>query len=75
MPKTIEKAIFHYPPEFTSLPDYTQRRGKTVEIIRELGRDEYDFEGELMYMIRDTDCGSWVGHAFESELERIDDNA
>ncbi len=68
------KAIFNYPPAFTSLAEYTEHRGQTVEIIRELSPyNEYDYEGEIMFEIRASD--GWRGHAFESELERIKDNA
>jgi hypothetical protein len=68
------KAIFNYPQEFTSLSDYTLHRGAKVEILRPMmDGAEYDYEGELLYEVRASD--GWIGHAFESELERIQDNA
>lgn len=69
-----ETFTFNYPFDFTTLPDYSAHRGQTVEITRPLILGvEYDEEVETMYEIKASD--GWIGHAFESELERINDNA
>ena len=70
LPATPFKAVFHYPVEFTSLPEYSQHRGMTVRVDRELTADEYDNEGECMYQVTADD--GWIGHAWESELQPID---
>ena len=58
---------FHYPSAFVSLPDHTAHRGQQVEVIRPLTRQEYDFQGEAMFLIRASD--GWEGHAYRSELQ------
>ncbi len=67
----MKRAIFNYPKQFTTLPDYTAHAGQVVTIVRPLRSDgpdfEYDYEGELMYLIRADD--GWEGHAFDSELD------
>lgn len=71
MIKIGSKYIFNYPKEFTSLPEYSLRRGATVLVVRELEDGlEYDREdGERMYEIEIIANGhAWQGHAFESEL-------
>jgi hypothetical protein len=68
----MEQAIFKYPTEFVTLPEYTAHAGQVVEIVRALTSAEADGpeQGEeQMYQIRAED--GWVGHAFDSELERI----
>lgn len=65
----MTEAIFNYPVEFKSLPEYTAHSGCKVKIIRELiDGVEYDRDpdGELMYRVRAED--GWEGDAFESEL-------
>jgi len=61
------KRKFHYPENFTTLPDYSEHRGQMVEVIRPLTRDEYTFEGEAMFLIRAAD--GWEGEAYRSELQ------
>lgn len=63
----MAKRTFHYPKEFTTLPDYSAHRGQKVEVVRPLTRDEYDFGGEAMFLVRADD--GWEGHAFRSELQ------
>lgn len=63
------KRVFNYPKEFTTLPDYSQHRGQTVEVIRPLVRGvEYDYITEGMYLVQAQD--GWQGHAFYSELNK-----
>lgn len=56
---------FNYPPQFTTLPDYTARAGSVVTVvaIQEPGHEQ----GETTYLVRAAD--GWEGTAFESELE------
>jgi hypothetical protein len=65
----MKQAKFNYPKEFLSLTKYTDHAGQIVIVIRELQKDEYDYQGEKMYLIRAKD--GWTGEAFESELEFI----
>lgn len=58
--------VFDYPELFTTLPDYTAHAGQEVRVIRALTRDEYTFEGDVMFLVRASD--GWEGHAFRSEL-------
>lgn len=66
-------ALFHYPSEFVTLPEYTAHAGQRVEILRALSAEDGDdveppnSDMETMYLIRAAD--GWQGHAFESELE------
>ena len=65
-------AVFNYPSEFRSLPEYTAHAGWQVVVLRELTEDEYDNadpDRERMFKIQAED--GWVGDAFESELEEI----
>jgi hypothetical protein len=62
-----KQAIFNYPPEFVTHPEYTARAGKEVTVVRELiDGDEYDKEEQTMYLVS---LDGWEGHACESELE------
>ena len=61
--------LFDYPTVFTSLPDYTAHAGQLVDVVRPLRRDEYDFEGEAMFLVRAAD--GWEGQAWRSELRRV----
>ena len=61
-----KKLTLNYPPEFVTLPEYTAHAGQQVTVVRELGADEYDYEGDLMVEVRADD--GWVGTAYESEL-------
>lgn len=65
-------AKFNYPPEFTTLPDYTAHSGQVVEVVRVLTPAEFDDEDSepTMYRIRAAD--GWEGDAWESELELIE---
>lgn len=68
--KPGEKAKFNYPKEFTTLPDYSKRRGQIVTVIRTLDASENDIETNgPMYLIETKD--GWLGHAFDDELKRI----
>lgn len=65
-------AKFNYPIEFTSYPKYTAHAGQIVEIVRPLTSEEADGpeqDCEQMYLIKAAD--GWEGHAWDSELERI----
>ena len=64
---TGKQAIFNYPKEFTTLPEYSKRRGKTVTIIRQLTDEECDPCQQPMYEIQAND--GWIGHAWCDELE------
>ena len=62
---------FDYPIEFTTLPEYSARRGAIVTVIRLLTDEEAQTpnveEGiTRMYAIRDS--AGWNGHAWEEEL-------
>lgn len=63
---------FDYPPEFTTLPEYTAHAGQIVTVLRALrhrGPDaEFEFEGDAMFRIRADD--GWEGDAWRSELLR-----
>lgn len=61
---------FDYPTEFNSLPEHSAHRGQSVTVVRELSENEYDFEGELMFLVRASD--GWEGHAWESELVSLE---
>ena len=63
----MSERTFYYPKEFVLLDDYTEHRGQKVQVIRPLTREEYDFEGEAMFLIRAAD--GWEGHAWRSELQ------
>lgn len=68
---------FNYPPEFTTLPDYTAHAGAVVTVLREdtesdvlwddLGQGEQIVD--RMYVVQAED--GWVGHAWHSELEPV----
>lgn len=60
---------FHYPREFTTLPEYTRHAQQEVQVTRRLGPDEAQADGEPMFEIIAPD--GWVGHAFESELGEL----
>lgn len=68
---------FDYPPEFTTLPEYTAHAGESVTALRPCTEDEAgviwddpDGTGERivdrMFIIQAAD--GWIGHAWESEL-------
>ena len=61
-----ERYRFDYPQQFTTLPAYTAHAGQMVTVLRELGEDEYENLGEMMYVVRAED--GWEGHAWEGEL-------
>lgn len=64
-----KQAIFNYPKEFVTHPEYTERAGKEVTVVRELNEEdgfEQEEGGELMYLIS---LDGWEGHAFETELD------
>ncbi len=61
-----KKAIFNYPIEFTTLPEYSKRRGRLVTIVRQLTLEECDEENQPMFEIKDNE--GWTGHAFNDEL-------
>ena len=56
--------IFDYPTEFTSLPEYTARRGSVVRVTRKLTKAE---SNSIMYEVVAAD--GWVGHAWPDELK------
>lgn len=65
-------AIFNYPKEFKTLPEYSAHSGQVVHVIREATPQEADgpeHGQEQMYIIQARDL--WTGMAFESELQRI----
>lgn len=43
---------FDYPVEFTTIPELSARRGALCTAVRALRRDEFDFQGEAMFLIR-----------------------
>lgn len=66
---------FDYPKEFVTLLEYSKRRGATVTVVRRLTQKEADQgEGmERMFLIRDK--SGWEGHAWESELGDLNEQA
>jgi hypothetical protein len=62
------KAVFDYPKEFITLPEYTAHAGQAVTVVRPLTEQEADQGPDLeaMFLIRASD--GWEGHTFESEL-------
>jgi hypothetical protein len=64
---------FDYPEAFTSLPEYTARRGEIVTVLRKLSEDEADGHAQGvpdMFAIRDK--YGWEGEAWEDELKEIE---
>ena len=61
---------FDYPKAFTTLPEYTARRGALVTLVRPLDPEkEYDLDPESpdpMWRVQTPD--GWTGDAWESEL-------
>lgn len=69
---------FDYPEEFSSLPDYSARRGMEVTVVAPAPENEADViwddpEGtgedrivDRMFIVKAAD--GWTGHAWESEL-------
>lgn len=71
MSKIIGKQYrFNYPKEFKCYPDYTEQNGKIVVVTGLVPDSDKDEEVEPMYKIALEDK-SWMGEAFESELEEI----
>lgn len=62
----MTQRIFRYPEAFVTMPEYSAHRGQIVDVIRPLRRDEYDFQGDAMFLIRAAD--GWEGHGYNSEL-------
>lgn len=63
----MKTAIFNYPKEFKTLPEYTAHADQVVTIVRPLIEgEEYDDEGDPMFRIRAAD--GWEGDAWQSEL-------
>ena len=79
----MKQAVFNYPKEFVTLPDYTAHAGQTVEVLRELSQADacdvplkadgtYEPEPhdvERMFRIQAAD--GWQGDAFLSELTAV----
>lgn len=66
----MKQAIFRYPPQMLTLPQYTAHAGQVVTIVRELESGvEYDDEGDRMFRVRADD--GWEGDAYQSELEYL----
>lgn len=62
---------FDYPKEFTTLPEYSARRGSAVTVERQCTDEEAD-QGdgmERMFVVRTAD--GWTGHAWASELTEL----
>ena len=71
---------FAYPVEFTSLDEYSKRRGQTVTVLRACDPteanvlwDDWDGSGtqvaDRMFKVQASD--GWIGDAWETELEEI----
>ncbi len=59
--------LFTYPSAYTTLPDHRAHSGQMVTVIREAAcPDEYDYEGDCMYIVKALD--GWQGSVWESEL-------
>ncbi len=66
-----KRCWFNYPEEFTSLPQYSERRGFECLVVRQLTEKEADRSSDLerMFLVRFEDFTEL--HAFESELDPI----
>lgn len=62
---------FNYPKEFRTLPDYSAHRESFVKVLRQCTTDECNQqrEYERMFVVKAPD--GWIGHAWESELEKV----
>ena len=58
---------FNYPDQFTTLPEHTAHAGQPVKVLRHMTDEEYDFEGDHMFLVEALD--GWQAEAWESELE------
>lgn len=65
------KAIFRYPTQFTTLPEYTEHADQIVSVGEQLSEQEADRGDDLERMFHITAQDGWHGHAFESELEEV----
>lgn len=64
----MKKAVFDYPPYFTTLPEYTAHAGQEVEVIRPATeKDGWSTDIEQGFLIRAAD--GWEGFAYVSELK------
>lgn len=62
-----KKYRFAYPQEFVTLPEYSEHRGRTVNVLACIQEETED--EEAMYKVQASD--GWIGEAFESELEEL----
>lgn len=60
----MKQAVFRYPVDFVTLPEYTAHAGQVVQVVGKVPREPYQLEP--MFKIRALD--GWEGFAFESEL-------
>ena len=68
----MKTAIFKYPLDFKTLPDYTEHANQIVEVGEQLSEEEADRSEELERLYHTTASDGWKGHAFESELEAVE---
>ena len=69
-----KKYKFAYPEEFTSLPEYSARRGSIVEVVRPLAANEAHPpvpEQGITQMYKILADDGWEGDAYEEELIEI----
>lgn len=67
-----KKYVFRYPEEFVTLPEYSDRRGVVVSVVRPCNEDEAEppsADVEALFIIRASD--GWEGMAWASELEVV----
>lgn len=65
----IGKAVFLYPIEFSSLPDYNDHSGQIVKVLGVVDNNKLIGDEEIMYHIEAED--SWRGVAYSHELDFI----
>lgn len=61
--------VFNYPSEFKTLPTYSEHAGQRCVVVRRLRLDEYDFQGDAMFLVRFSD--GFEAHAYRSELTKV----
>ena len=71
--KPLKFAIFDYPENFVTLPDYTAHAKQIVVVGRQLSAKEAERSPELERMFHIKAGDGWKGHAWESELLNVSD--
>lgn len=65
-----DQKVFDYPSHFSTMPDYSEIRGRVVTVIRQLTDEEAD-QGDGMEKMYKVSCEGVEYEAFESELKNL----